>query len=332
MRTPTYVSPSQMNLWNSDREEYYLRYLADHRPPRTAQTAPMAVGGAFDSHVTRALAVRYFGRDDLRCGAGGEYDLDVMLESAIQGPDLDRSVLVGYGLELFKRYMATGAYDRLCAEIDASSDLVMQSSLYYDVPGVAGLTLMGMPDVSFVRSGVRHVYDFKCNGFFSSASPLKHFVWRGTGGTTVVHKGAILGKHSCGTLIDLSGVFDSSYLRQTSTYAWALAGGLPKGDGIIVGIEQLACRAASSRWKDPTVMREGVPVAVSCVSTRRLVDVDTQAAVLREYTDMWAQISTGLIFDDVSRAESDAICARLELVGKGLVVDVDEDFNKLCGR
>ena len=286
----------------------------------------MAVGGAFDSHVTRALAVRYFGADDPRCST--EYNLEHMLDSAIQHEDLDRKGLTRIGLELFKRYMATGAYGRLCAELDAATDLTMQDTLYYDAGN--GLTLMGKPDLAFIRGGVQHVYDWKVNGFFSQASPLKGFVWKGTGGGTAdaVHKAAILGKHSCGTVVDLSGYFDAAYKRQTCTYAWALlaAGGQDLSSDIIVGIEQTACRPASSRWKDATLDW----VAVSNVSTRSLINVETQKAVMAEYTHMWDCITSGWVFDDLSRAESDAECSRLEAIAKGLADD--PDFAMVAGR
>lgn len=332
MRERRYISPSQAGLFYSDREAYYLKYLADHKPPDFKQTAPMAVGGAFDSHVTRALAVRYFGRSDPRCAAGAEYDLEIMLDSAIQNPELDRAELTRIGLELFKRYMATGAYGRLCAELDAADkgSITMQSTLYYNAP--KGLTLMGLPDIAFKRAGIQHVYDFKVNGFFSQASPLKNHVWKGVGSAETVHKGAVLGKHSCGTVIDLSGVFDDNYKRQTSTYAWSLLGGHAL-EPIVVGIEQVACRPASSRWKDPVVIRPtGEQVAVSNVSTRSLISVDTQAAVMAEYTHMWDCITSGWVFDDLTREESDAECFRLESIAKGLATDIDEDFNALCGR
>jgi len=326
-RIPTYISPSQATLFYKDRSEYYLRYLCEYRPDRFAQTPAMAVGGSFDSHVTRALALRYFGRDDPRCE--GEYCLETMLDAAIE-PHLDRRELTRIGLELFKRYMATGGYGRLCAELDAASDICMQGRLYYNVPERVGLTLMGLPDVAFVRGGVQHVYDFKVNGFFSAASPLKGFVWKGTGSGSTSHKSAILGKLDCGTVVDLSGYFDTGYLRQTSTYAWALQGGCDSP--IVVGIEQTACRVASSRWKDPTVLSGDRQVAVSNVSTRSLISVEIQAAVLDEYIHMWDVINSGWIFEDLSREESDIECARLDLLAKGLVVDKDEDFNKLCGR
>lgn len=329
MRTRKYISPSQAGLFYSNREEYYLKYLADNKPPPFKQTAPMGVGGAFDSHVTRALAVKYFGRDDPRCGAGAEYDLEVMLDSAIQEPSLDRTAITRIGLELFKRYMATGAYARICAELDLADEgsITMQSTLYYEAGD--GLTLMGLPDLAFTRGGVQHVYDFKCNGFYSQASPLKNHVWKGTGSTEGVHKGAILGKHSCGTVVDLSGVFDDTYKRQTCTYAWSLVG-RPLGDyePIIVGIEQVACRPASSRWKDPTV--DGV--AISNVSTRSLISVEAQEAVMAEYKHMWSCITSGWVFDDLTRPESDALCSQLEATAKGLATDIDEDFNALMGR
>ena len=323
--TRKYISPSQANLFYSDRAEYFLKYLAEHKPPPFKQTAPMAVGGSFDSHLTRALAVRYFGANDPRCQT--EYNLENMLDGAIQNESLDRVAITRVGLELFKRYLATGAYNRLCLELDAADSITMQDTLYYDAGD--GLTLMGKPDIAFVRGGVQHVYDAKVNGFYSQASPLKNHVWKGVGpvGGESVHKAAVLGKHSCGTIVDISGYFDGKYRRQTCTYAWSLLAAT-EFEPIIVGIEQVACRPASSRWKDATV--DGV--AVSNVSTRSLVSVEIQKAVMAEYKHMWECITTGWVFDDLSRSESDAECSRLESLAKGLGTNIDEAFNALCGR
>ena len=51
MRTPKYISPSALKLFEKNPTEYYLKYLADAHPPRSPQTQPMSVGSAFDAFV-----------------------------------------------------------------------------------------------------------------------------------------------------------------------------------------------------------------------------------------------------------------------------------------
>ena len=55
MRQPEYLSPTSIGLWQKDRQEFYLYYLADHRPPRIAQNEPMAIGAAFDAYIKSYL-------------------------------------------------------------------------------------------------------------------------------------------------------------------------------------------------------------------------------------------------------------------------------------
>ena len=51
-----YLSPTSLSTWKKcvdagDMTEFFIRYLADKRPPRPPQTIPMAVGSAFDAYV-----------------------------------------------------------------------------------------------------------------------------------------------------------------------------------------------------------------------------------------------------------------------------------------
>ena len=60
MRMPEYLSPTSLNVWKRDQEQFYLQYLAEKRPPREPQTQPMAVGAAFDAYVKSYLYNRYY--------------------------------------------------------------------------------------------------------------------------------------------------------------------------------------------------------------------------------------------------------------------------------
>ena len=64
MRLPARLSHSAFAIWESNPEEFYLKYLAEHRPPRVPQERPAAAGSAFDAFVKSSLACK-----TLRSGA-----------------------------------------------------------------------------------------------------------------------------------------------------------------------------------------------------------------------------------------------------------------------
>ena len=326
MRIPKYYSPSQANMFYSNREEYYRMYLADSRVERMMQTEPMAVGGAFDAHLKRALAVRYYGADDPRCS--GEFDLEVMLDHCVDA-GLDKARLARFGRELFGAYMKSGAYGRLCSELDLADpgSLLMEQTVWWN--GEDGMVLMGKPDILFTIGGLLHVYDAKVNGFFSKtgASPLMGFVWRSEGGWP--HKRAVLGRCSSGIMVDVSGGFHPEYCRQVSVYALACGG--KGGAEFVAGIEQLACRGGGGA--EIKVDRDGVGVGVVCASSRAVISWERQLEVKAEFDFMHRCIVSGYIFEGMvgTREESDVMCARLELECVGLG-DIDSDFNLLVRR
>ena len=62
MRKPTYLSHSSLALWAKDKDEFYIKHLAETRAPRIAQEVYMSVGGSFDAYVKAALHERLFGK------------------------------------------------------------------------------------------------------------------------------------------------------------------------------------------------------------------------------------------------------------------------------
>ena len=326
MRMPDYISPSQVSLFYSDREEYYMRYLSDNRLPRLPQTDAMALGGAVDSHLKRALAKRYLDPSDARLEEGGEYSLSEMLSHAIE-PHLDAERLTELGRELFSHYVESGAWERLIADMDKmdAGSLCMEQSVFYTCP-TTGMKLMGKPDIAFKRNGVGHVYDMKVNGFFSKngASPLKNHIWNSY--DHMAHKDVVQHRHACGTLVDVSGFFSPDYVRQISTYSWALFG---RDSLVIGGIEQLACKALKGNERRPP--RSVVSgVGVTYVSTRALIGSAVQDALFDEYLRMFRCLQSGWIFDHLSRSESDDLCATLE--SRSLACIDDPEWAMVAGR
>ena len=84
MRQPKFLSPSSIGKWNDDREEYYLRYLADNRPPKMAQTLPMSIGSAFDAYTKSYISERLFGKD-----ARPEFNFSAIFEKQVESQNRD---------------------------------------------------------------------------------------------------------------------------------------------------------------------------------------------------------------------------------------------------
>ena len=55
-RKPKSLSYSSLNLFEKDREEFFLRYLASNRPDKIPQEHPASIGSAFDARVKSELS------------------------------------------------------------------------------------------------------------------------------------------------------------------------------------------------------------------------------------------------------------------------------------
>jgi hypothetical protein len=61
MKIPKYLSYSAFNLYETDREEFFLKYLSDHQATRLPQEHPAAVGSSFDAYTKAAVSADLFG-------------------------------------------------------------------------------------------------------------------------------------------------------------------------------------------------------------------------------------------------------------------------------
>ena len=73
------MSPTSVSKFFSDKDEYYLNYLALDRPPRMPQTAPMSVGSAFDAYAKAHLYKHLYGNF---C-QGDEFKFEVIFEQQV---------------------------------------------------------------------------------------------------------------------------------------------------------------------------------------------------------------------------------------------------------
>jgi len=302
MRSPKYLSPSALGCWLDDQQEYYLRYLADNRPPRFAQTQPMSVGSAFDAYVKSYITERLYG--EIR----DEFALEPLLKEQCSEEHLDWARIAGK--VVFDAYKQSGALTDLMIELQKASEeprfeFLAQGEVRVD-PLVEGPTLMGKPDCYYVSDAGAHVIvDWKVNGYCSKngVSPKKGYVkcrdgWVGKQSRSHLqtHKDCHL-YHLGGIDINIGHFFeeiDESWARQLSIYAWLI--GEEVGSNFIICIEQLACK----------------PGKIRVASHRMRASKGFQLNLMKQLSELWAIIKSGYIFRDVSREESDKRCRTLD--------------------
>lgn len=243
MRTPKYLSNTSVSLFYKDREEFYLRYLADNRPPRMKQTRPMSVGSAFDAYIKAYLVERLtldlpgFGKEEL-------------LRQQVEPHNLDWARKAGQ--VAFDAYEKSGAIVALLKELELSKDDPQFETTKRKT--IDGVPLLGKPDVYFItRDDLHVIIDWKVNGYCSRSgvSPKPGYISCRDGWDArdqkhsrthgKAHKNAqpMAVKGMTINLATYLEDIDISWANQTTLYAWLE--GEPVGGKFITGIDQLAC-------------------------------------------------------------------------------------------
>lgn len=324
-----HLSYSSIALFYKNREEFYLKYIAEHRPPRLPQTRPMSIGSAFDARVKNFLHDRLFGH-----GHDPRFAFEAIFEAQVE--EQNRDWALAESEYAFDAYRKSGALSDLMIELkQAVDDPRMEFRVMGDVKyesSFDGIPVVGYPDLLFRTSdGTTCVYDFKVNGYCakSAVSPSKGYIkcrdgWdssvappsRGGNGP---HKSAqIMRVHDI--LINIGAKFEEvndEWAKQTTLYGWLT--GTEIGAPMILGIDQLACK--------PNNMRPLIRVA----SHRGMVSKDFQHQWYETIKKVWDTVQHGHIFDDLSREESDAKCQELETYHEAFTEETPEDiwFNKI---
>src|SRR5258708_7515052 len=107
-----YLSPSSINLFYQDQDEFYLRYISAVKPPRPPQSLPMAAGSAFDAFVKSYLYEKIIGKRDPK------FDLQTLFEAQVDPQIRTESWPVGE--YLFKQYQKSGALADLMIELSGA--------------------------------------------------------------------------------------------------------------------------------------------------------------------------------------------------------------------
>ena len=294
MRTPAYLSPSSIAQFYKDPREFYLKYLADNRPPRFPQTQPMSAGSAFDAEVKAYLSKNLFG--EVRPG----FDLDEIFESQVE--EQNREWAKPVGEYLFQCYKMSGALADLMVELDKALE---EPRFEFTVEGriphesvVEGIPLLGKPDVYYVtREGAHVIHDWKVNGYCSmgNTSPKKGYIncrdswdsalYKHSRSNRMPHKDAILmivqsiNVNVNHTLEDV----DKTWAAQTAIYAWLL--GEEVGSKFITGIEQLACNGVKG-FPEPFVR---------VASFRSYISSEFQFELLGKIVHVWQAIANNTV-------------------------------------
>ena len=304
MRQPTYLSHSSLALWAKDKEEFYIKHLAETRAPRIAQEVYMSVGGSFDAYAKSALHERLFGK-----GTDPQFEFQTIFENQVEPHN--RDFALDAGKYIFNCYVLTGAFDELLALLQKSKE---PPRFEFEVRGeIKGVPVIGKPDCRFIHGcGVHVILDWKVKGFCSKygASPSKNYrLCRDGYGSPHKPSRSHNKAHECYEPYDHHGFEinkfylesgNDEYADQLCLYGWLL--------GEQIGDEEVVCCIDEIVGK---YMPEGKPL-LRVAQHRARVSNAHQMTVLTRMTDCWDAITSGWIFRDLSREESDAKCRHLE--------------------
>ena len=312
MRVPKYLSPSSFKLFESSLDEFYVKYLAENRPPRMGQTKPMSVGSAFDAYAKSYIHYCLFGN----YGKNEQYAKDTIFEQQVEAHNRDWARQAGQ--HAFNCYKDCGALADLMLELNSS---VGKPRFEFEIQGtvesrIGSVPLLGKPDIFFMNAqGARVILDWKVNGYCSNSmiSPMPGYVlvrdaWKpgarkASSGDRMPHrdcfptrfKGMMI--NTIAKLEDLN----SEWAAQLSIYSWLLGEEVGSQD-LIIGVDQL-CGCGSAGPEGPHL---------KVASHRLRASANYQHELLDRLTNAWNIIESGHIFRELSREGSDARCADLE--------------------
>ncbi len=322
MRKPKYLSPSSVKAWDANRDEFYLKYLAENRPEKFPQTKPMAAGSAFDAKIKSYLHEKLFGKNHPKAA---EFEFDTIFTAQVEAHNRDWALPVGK--HIFERYCLCGAMADLMQELQkASGPPRFEFSIEGFVTGkAASVPVLGKPDLFMVNAeGARVVLDFKVNGYCSnsSTSPKPGYVkcrdgWlpsekKPTRGSGMPHSNCIPTPYlgiSINKQFQMEQV-DTDWANQLSIYSWLL-GEEVGSQGLIIGIDQVCGQPGDSQpW-------------LRFASHRCRIGSEYQFALFQHVQDIWNRIESGWIFDSMTQEQSIIHQQDLDSMAKNLTGDDD---------
>lgn len=312
-RTPKALSHTALGLFESNREEFALKYLMSTQTPRIPQTEAMAVGAAADAYIKSNLH-HDLGFND------PQFELDAIFESQVESQNRDFAHKAGK--HLLEVYKYTGGYSELLEMLQKSVETPrFEFSVEKTIDGVP---LLGKPDCGF-RLSTRVILDFKVRGYCSkySQSPTKGYrlVRDGQPGKpsrshNTAHKEYTpINHHGLEISSKCMSFGSTTYADQMALYGWLM--GEEVGDeDVVFMIEEFCCKYAGDF--QPPVLR--------VAHLRHRVFADYQRKLLDRYKACWDAIQTGYIFTDMSREDNDARC---EILNEAASAMEDDWFTQI---
>lgn len=324
MRTIEYLSPTSIDLFETNPEEFYLKHLADERPPKIPQTRPMSVGSAFDAYVKSYLHETLFGK-----GNDPRFEFDTLFETQVE--PVNRTWAKEAGAYAFGCYIQSGALADLMLTLGSATSCTFEFTVQGTVGGVlegnvGDVVFLGKPDAYFTTAdGMRVILDWKVNGFCSrsAVSPCSGYVMIRDGwdaltappsrGANMPHKNCWPVEHGGMKINSSLGLeqVSQTWARQTAIYSWLC--GEPVGGDFIVAIDQLVCKPNSSK-----------PL-IRVAQHRCFIGAEYQQAVYRRACEIWDVVHSDWIFRNVSREASAARCKVLDQQAAALAIHDDKD-------
>jgi hypothetical protein len=296
MRIPSYLSYSTFSLFEKNEEEFYLKSLADKRPPKIPQEKPASVGSAFDAYVKAGFHEALYG-----AGADPKYGFEALFEAQVESHNRDWAR--EEGKYIFECYKLAGMYDELLELLKKS---IEPPRMEFEVKcDIGGVPFLGKPDLRFVLPGpVKVTHDFKVNGYCSKSavSPNKGYMMCNDGFKATKqnkshgqpHKQFVpLDFH--GLTIDAGALEDCSteWADQLSLYAWAL-GEQPGDPDTVISVHQIVAKPL-----------ENERPALRVAAYRSRVRKSYQDHLLKRFQKCWEVIQSGHIFRNLTREEND---------------------------
>ncbi len=331
-RRYTHISPSGLKMFEANRDEFYMKYIARFKPPSIPQTKPMSVGSAFD-----AIAKAYINTTLTT----GELD-PVYQEGALftaQVEEQNRKWALPAGRHCYNQYLYSGAMAGLMVEI-AQGDA--KPRYEFDVKGLVkkdgddGVNLAGKPDLAYRnKHGLDIIKDWKVNGFCarSASSPKPGYVMCRDGWSDGKPSRNHGQGHKDAQVQIISGMrvnvgcyledVDRDWATQLACYGWLL--GQPIGGQFLAGIEQLSC--------SPSGIEDKPNIRVA--SFRNFISKQFQEEAYQRFYNCWRAMKTGIFYPELPRYENDLKCLEMEKMAQTLnpTGDHNEDwFNNMNRR
>lgn len=306
MHKPKYLSPTSLKLWRENREEFYMQHLAERRAPKMLQTAPMAIGSAFDAYVKSRLSQTLFGPNGLK--------FEEVFEAQVESHNRDWAR--ANGEHVLQAYLLSGAYDDLLEMLKRADGVRFE---FKAEKVIAGVPMLGRPDLHFIIERLPLVLDWKVKGYCSQASPSKGYLLCRDGYVTGKPSRSHNSQHPDFTPLEYRGLRISAgyleatnrdYADQLSIYSW-LEGVEPGTDAIL--------------WIEEIVAAKDTPPRLRVATHRARCHAMYQLRLLAECQCAWAAIQSGHIFTDMTRADSDARCEALDSAALNLATALPEE-------